>query len=280
MCVGQVLSSVQGRRVAQSSDLPTMEKLLRSSNDAHRQRGVELATQLGSAALDTLHELMGHGRREVRNAAALALGEIADPSSLRFLISGLYGTTTSITRFRPSADTAAEAIARFPPVIRLEAVGEIAQPVRPAQLLQILRHTPASDAYAMVLSLRERNLILVDWTESELDVLIGLDEDRSWPDVVALVKRRDHFKIRRVLPQLSPVRQLELARMWLAGGTNDSWYFRYLLDAVEQVNMPNAERREHLSALQTQIDSYRGGFKERDDLLARIAESIRGLDAV
>jgi hypothetical protein len=257
-----------------------MEKLLRSSNDAHRQRGVDLATHLGSAALDTLHELMGHGRREVRNAAALALGEIGDSSSLGFLIGGLYGTTTSVTRFRPSADTAAEAIARFPLAKRLEAAGEIAHPVRPAQLLQILRQAPARDAYAMVLSLAKRNLILVDWSESDLDVLIGLDEDRAWPDVVALVKRRDHFKIRHVLPQLSPDHQLELVRMWLAGGINDAWYFRHLLDAVEQVNMSAAERREHLSALHTKIEGYRGGFKERDDLLARLAESIRGLGAV
>ncbi len=71
---GYTLATMQGGRAAANRDLPTMIKLLRSSNELHRRKGIEIARELGNEALEPLHELVGHARRDVRDAAALALG--------------------------------------------------------------------------------------------------------------------------------------------------------------------------------------------------------------
>jgi HEAT repeat protein len=129
---GWVLATMKGARPAESADVPTMDKLLRSSNDAHRQRGILIAGQLKEEALPILHELSGYSRRDIRNAAAAALGEIAHPSSLPFLIGCLYsGGNPKASRFRPAADTAAVAIGRYPPDAIIQSCAVLAQPVRP-----------------------------------------------------------------------------------------------------------------------------------------------------
>jgi HEAT repeat protein len=97
-----------------------MIKFMKSSNDAIRQRGIEVARRLGNQALPDLHDLLGNRRREVRNAAAAALGQIAAPASLPYLIGALYGITENASHFRPSADTASQALALFPTRDRLK----------------------------------------------------------------------------------------------------------------------------------------------------------------
>src|SRR5467141_1870629 len=143
MNIGWILTAHETGRLPVKTDLPAMVKLIKSSNDSQRNRGIEIARRLGRPAVDTLHDLLGHGRREVRNSAALALGEIADTSSLRHLVSALYGNATSPSKFRPSADTASKAIAHYPRAQRFEAVSYISQTIRPSQITQILDGTPS-----------------------------------------------------------------------------------------------------------------------------------------
>ena len=99
---GWVLASLKGAASLQNPDIPTMVKLLRTSNEAQRQRGVDLAVRLGKSALLDLHELAGHGKRDVRNSCARALGLIGEDSSIPILVAGLYGNSDKPTRFRPS----------------------------------------------------------------------------------------------------------------------------------------------------------------------------------
>jgi hypothetical protein len=73
---------------------------------------------------------MRNRRREVRNAAAAALGQIAASASLPYLIGALYGITDNASRFRPSADTASQALALFPPKDRLKVLDSVSQPIR------------------------------------------------------------------------------------------------------------------------------------------------------
>jgi serine/threonine protein kinase len=119
MTVGEALATHATGRVPIKSDLPTMVRLMKSSNEVLRQKGIEIARRLNKEAIDTLHDLLGHARREVRNSAAAALGHINLSESLPFLTGALYGITENAMRFRPSADTAAGAIARYPADIRL-----------------------------------------------------------------------------------------------------------------------------------------------------------------
>jgi serine/threonine protein kinase len=145
---GYALATMQGGRATVNRDLPTMIKMLRSSNELHRRKGIEIARELGNEALEPLHELVGHTRRDVRDAAASALGEIADPRSLHYLVSALYGNSKRAAGFRPSSDTASVAISHYPPNLRIKACDEISQPIRPWQAVQILKGLPKDEAYA------------------------------------------------------------------------------------------------------------------------------------
>lgn len=210
---GYVLATIQGGRAAANRDLPTMIKQLRSSNELHRKKGIDIARELGKSALEPLHELVGHGRRDVRNAVVLALGEIADPSSLHYLVSALYGDGKKASTFRPSADTAALAISCYPPDLRVKACDEISRPVRPSQAVQILKGLPIDEAYAAYLRLVSREALLLDWGESEVDGLVSLDEERAWPSIQKLIEQRQEWKVRDVLGHLSPARQVDCIRL-------------------------------------------------------------------
>ena len=167
-----------------------MVQLLKSSNEAHRAKGVELACGLGKEALNSLHDLLGHPRRDIRNAAAVALGEVADPVSVPFLVAALYGTSRRASTFRPSADTAAEALCLYEVAQRLRACLLIKNPVQPEQVERILSGVGANEAYAAVVDLKKRGVLLFDYSQTELRLLVKIDEDRALPDVKNLTKKR------------------------------------------------------------------------------------------
>lgn len=77
--IGLVLMVHSSGRPTLKTDLPTMLRLMKSSNDAVRQSGIEVARRLDKEAVETLHELLGHVRREVRNSAATALARTYRP---------------------------------------------------------------------------------------------------------------------------------------------------------------------------------------------------------
>lgn len=262
---GYVLATIRGGRAVANRDLPTMLKLLKSSNELHRKKGVEIARELGKDALEQLHELVGHGRRDVRNAAVLALGEIGDPSSLHYLVSGLYGAAKRASTFRPSADTAAIAISCYPPDLRVKACDEVNQPIRPWQAVQILKGLPKDDAYAAYLRLVSRELLLLDWAESEVEGLVSLDEDYAWPSVQKLIEQQQEWKVRSVLPHLSPTRQTECIKLWMPT-LKDGWFFESIFRVLQTSQMPLDDKRDMLRLLLARIEGFEGRF----DSLIRI----------
>lgn len=274
VAIGWAAATMKGARAPTKEDVPTMAKLLRSSNDLHRRRGIAIARKLGNDALPILHELIGHGRRDVRNVVATAIGEVRDPSSLPFLAGALYGGTSRISR--PSADTASRAIAQYAPADRLDTLNSIDRPIRPAQILEILDGVPTDEAYLTALGLARQNLILVDWTETELEVLVRIDEDRAWEDVKRLVNQRDDFKLRRVLRLLSSAHQLELVSLWLARGIVDGWFFPYAVDAVVRLDTTLSTKRDLLLGLKSQVSLFTGNLKDRRQLLNAIDAAIEG----
>jgi serine/threonine-protein kinase len=176
---GWVLASLKGAAGLQNPDMATMVKLLKTANEAQRQRGVDLAVRLGKSALQELHELAGHGKRDVRNSCARALALIGDDSSIPILVAGLYGNSDKPTRFRPSTDTAAESLTQFSSEKRLAALRLIKNPIRQMQVQTILTGMQGNEAYEAVLDLRKRGLLLVDWSETDLQVLLAIDEERA-----------------------------------------------------------------------------------------------------
>ncbi len=273
---GFVLAILQGGRPALSKSLPSMLKLLRSSNEIHRRRGIELARELGLAALESLHEYLGHGRRDVRNAAALALGEIGDESSMKFLVGAMYGTSNKASSFRPSADSASVALSRYPAELRLKACSEIRQFVRPIQLKHVIDGVPAAEAYDLVLGLVGRGVLLLDWGETELDLLVSIDEDRAWPAVQSLLDKPDNWKLRSLLRHLSPVRQVECMKVWLPK-LQDGWFLKDIFEAARSLKGERNLKVEALRALLVRLDKFPARFDGKDAMIKQI---LLELDAV
>jgi serine/threonine protein kinase len=271
---GWVLASLRGAAGLQHPDMPTMLKLLRSTNEAQRQRGVDIAIHLGKSSLPELHSLLGHTRRDIRNSAAVALAEIRDSSSIPFLVGGLYGSGARASNFRPSVDVAAQALSEFPSDSRLDALRALKYPIRPSQLKTILAGVPKKAAYDLALELRNREAILVDWAESDLEVFVSIDEERAWPEVKALVGRRQDFKIQQLFPHLTPARQLDLLFDLIEQGFDYSWHYSWTLDAVLNLSDGVTEKHNLLKTLESKILEYAGKFTERDRLLQKLRAGL------
>lgn len=273
VAIGWILANYKGDRVPLRTDLPTMIKLLKSLNSTNRQRGMEIAQRLGPSALDALYDLLGHARREIRNSAAVALGKIADVSSLRHLVGALYGNSDSPTRFRPSADTAAQAIAQYAIPERLRALPLIAEPIRPQQILEILKEVPPPQAYDAVLTLFDKNLILLEWGETTAEVLTQIDEERAWPEIKKAIEDNDirsSFRVKGFIGYLSTPHQQELVNLWLHQDKDDHYSFENMLDIIKGLPGDEITRRLFLSRLESQVRSYRGVLRDRPRLLQRI----------
>jgi tRNA A-37 threonylcarbamoyl transferase component Bud32 len=272
---GWVLASLKGAAGLQHPDMSTMVKLLKTANEAQRQRGVDLAVRLGKSALQELHELAGHGKRDVRNSCARALGLIGDDSSIPILVAGLYGNSDKPTRFRPSTDTAAESLTQFSSEKRLAALRLIKNPIRQTQVQTILTGMQGNEAYEAVLDLRKRGLLLVDWSETDLQVLLAIDEDRAWPEVRALLNGDNDFKIQHILPLLNPAKRLSLLTGWIERDSNYSWYYEDQMRFVIEITTDRETRIELLEKVRSNITKHSGSFKKRDQFLSRVDKMLK-----
>jgi serine/threonine protein kinase len=272
---GWVLASLKGAAGLQHPDMSTMVKLLKTANEAQRQRGVDLAVRLGKSALQELHELAGHGKRDVRNSCARALGLIGDDSSIPILVAGLYGNSDKPTRFRPSTDTAAESLTQFSSEKRLAALRLIKNPIRQTQVQTILTGMQGNEAYEAVLDLRKRGLLLVDWSETDLQVLLAIDEDRAWPEVRALLNGDNDFKIQHILPLLNPAKRLSLLTGWIERDSNYSWYYEDQMRFVIEIATDRETRIELLEKVRSNITKHSGSFKKRDQFLSRVDKMLK-----
>lgn len=270
---GFALATKTGAKAPEQADLKKMDKLLRSSNAEQRARGVEIARRLGVEALPVLHELLGHNRRDVRNATALALGAIGDPRSLPYLIAGLYGNARKAGQFRASADTAADAIAMYPNEQRLEACEMIAQPVRPDQVLAIVGGLEQEIAYAAAESLLHREFVLLDWGESSVALLSRIDAERAWPAAREIFRGGDGWRARDLLETLPEARQLEGLNLWVQHGIGYDYYYEDVVAALLRLP-PSDGRDEVMRSLRSEIARKR--FDKRAILLAYLDEALDG----
>lgn len=270
IALGLVLATMRGAAGLRHPDLQTMTTLLRSNNEMQRRRGIELAMRLGKAAMPELHSMLGHGRRDVRNSAATALGQIGDADSIPFLVAGLYSNAEKASHFRPVVDTAAEAIALHPADQRLRAVRMISRAVRPAQLLTMLKGVAQDEAYKSVLQVKEAGRLLLDWGESDLAILAALDEERAWPDIRALVENRDDFKLRHVIPMLSSERRTEVVKQWVGQGAEYGWHFKEQIRLVVELPCDRPEKLGLLDTIESKIRAYPRKLDEREQLLASL----------
>lgn len=268
IAIGVVLATLRGTAGLRNPDLSTMLKLLRANNDLQKQQGIELAIRLGKAALPDLHDLMGHNRRDVRNAVAKALGQIGDESSIPVLVAGLYGSSEKASSFRPSCDAAAIALAQYPEPDRLRAMSMVERPIRPSQVVTVLKGTLGG--YDAATRLHERSMLLLDWVETELGVLLQLDEERAWPLAREYLAQAEDYRKRNLIPHLKGDRRREVIRDWLKKGTEYRWYLTELLGLILNSGFEEAEIETMLTTLEHNVNGAVLKLDERGKLLERV----------
>jgi hypothetical protein len=233
----------------------------------------------GGAALPELHELMGHGRREVRNAAADALGEIGDERSIPYLVAGLQGNSRKASTFRPSADIASEALSRYPVETRVEVLRQLKEQISPQQTLDIIKGFDTIVAIDAVEDLHKRNLLLLDWMESPLDLIAEIDEETAWAQIYAEAESSSSWFLSHRLPKLTAEHQLILVRDWVARANyTDHYEWEYLVRAV--LGMPVSP--ENLIPILQELDirmgmhPVKGSMKENRSRVSKRLRALRG----
>ncbi len=279
LAFGWVSATIRGARQPAPADLKEMTRLLRSSNGANRSSGIKLASALGAEALSELHDLTGHGRREVRNSVAVALGQIADDRSIPFLVAGLHGNSQKASTFRPTIDEAASALSRFPVERRRAVAHALAQPIRPDQALRLLEGFDHEEAFAIVTDLDGRGLLLLDYSESSLDVFVAIDESAAWPYVQASAPSQSGWVRAHLLQQLAVDHQLELARDWIKNPRSDSWDWDRMVGTIANIPAAAEEIGPLLTALAELLPDYPGQARKRAELQEIIERRQRAVAA-
>lgn len=269
---GLVLAMLRGDAGLQHPDVSVMSKLLRSNSPEHRQQGLDLAIRLGRTALPTLHSLIGHSKPEVKNWCIRALGAIADPSSLRYLVAELYneGSQSRRRRSLPFVDTAAEAINRYLPEERLRALRMINQKVEINQVTALLGDFKSSAVFDAILDLRNKNYINND--DFTLKTLISLDEDRAWPEVESQIPKSIDDAI-HFLSHVNLERKRILLDAWIKHKPVYGWRFKYMIEAVARSPFDISTRTEWFNILEQNMKSF-SAFSERTEYL-KLLEAAR-----
>jgi hypothetical protein len=120
-----------------------------------------------------------------------------------------------------------------------------------------------------------RGLLLLDWGETPLALLASLDEERAWPEIVKLIRNGDinGFRARELAQVLSSNHLPEFLDLWTEQ-TKDAWYFEYLLKAIQAAQIEADTRTQLLLRLRGKVKSYRGPFKNQDELAMAINEAL------
>jgi serine/threonine protein kinase len=275
---GLVLAMLRGAGGLEHPDVEVMSKLLRSNNNEHRQQALDLAARLGKAATPKLHSLIGHSKREVRNWCARALGAIGDPSSLRYLVAGLYNEFPQARRrdFSPYIDTAAEAIRRYPPDDRLRALEIIDRKIRFSEFDTILGDLKSAAIFDAVLVLRKKSL--VEEEVSVLRKLLTIDEDRAWLEIAAELKARLHMTD-SLVDLLNPERQAIVLEAWINEKDVYGFSFEKMVKAVAQSKLDVRSKDVLFNALEQKINSFDQEYSRRDEKLAFLMSKRTAQDA-
>ena len=133
---------------------------------------------------------------------------------------------------------------------------------------------PKEDAYGVALELRQRGMIFVDWSESDLEVFVSIDEDQAWPEIRALVGRRQDSKIQNLFPHLGPARRTELLFDLVEQGVEYHWYYAWILDAILKDESGPKVKAALLTALERRIFDHTGKFDERGRLLKKVRNAL------
>jgi hypothetical protein len=286
LALGWVAATMQGARPPASKGPKEMARLLRSRNGAARAEGVNVAIQLGPEAVADLHELVGHSRRDVRNAAALALGSITDERSIPYLVAALHSEhkpdSKNFWDFRPSVDEAANALSAYSCEARQVVLRDLDRPILWDQFLLLVRGVESDAAFATAEDMHSRGLLLLNGFNERgmLELLVRIDESKAWPRVRRLIGGGSKVSaLPDLLPLLSGEHQIEIVSEWLSSGDkSDKYGWHIIIRATMAIPAGVANLRPLLEALSDGMVAYPEDSDEGDDYREKVSARLCELD--
>jgi serine/threonine protein kinase len=213
-------------------------RLLSSANAANQAKAIEPAMRLGTKALPTLHEQIGHRRLDVAVGAFRLLGEIAHESSIPYLTAGLYPSHRGKDLRFTTGQYASLALRKYPAEVRLSVLDSINDQVNPEDIARMIDDLKPSESFARLHKLYKENKFYSRWgTDAGLSLLLRIDEDKSWPIIEDMMSKSDKFYTFWVFPDIYPhvnrQRQQEIIDHYLDNPQSlSSFEFPKILEAV------------------------------------------------
>jgi hypothetical protein len=228
----------------EEEDKESLIRLLSSANAANQAKAIEPAMRLGTKALPTLHDQIGHRRLDVAVAAYQLLGDVAHESSIPYLTAGLYPRRTGQKMQFTTGQYAALAFRNYPADARLRVLDSINDQVRPEDIARMIEGIGPSESHGRLLRLYREKRFYRDFDQAGLSLLLRVDEDKSWPIVEELMSSASDFYafwvFRDVYPHLSKQRQQKVIDHYLDRAQSLSSYeLPRILDAVVGGSFPN-----------------------------------------
>lgn len=248
-------------------------KLLSSANGLHQKQALAPALRLGERALPLLHEALGNRRLDIVSSAYSILGELAHPSSVPFLIEGIYPRRTSTKPRFTTGQAAAAAIRRYDADVRLEVLDSITELVRTEDIEVIIEGLAPSESYDRVLKLYREKRFYTDWGVDEgISLLLKLDADKAWPLVEELMARNQNFymhSVRRIVyPYVGPRQKGLLIDHFLGKSSSLSLYD---LQAITDFITNRELTADYISSSFVRLRSVAGSaikrYNEREEFL-------------
>ena len=111
--------------------------------------------------------------------------------------------------------------------------------------------------------LADRELLLLDWSETTLDLLVTIDEAKAWPLVREDIPEVSGWMLSRLLPHLSVEHQLDLAREWIRTGRSDAWDWDRMVVAIAHIPAPEDDLEPVIEELSGPLNQYPGWHARR-----------------
>lgn len=149
--------------------------------------------------------------------------------------------------------------------------------------MQMLEGFDNIKAIEAVLDLAERKLLLLDWEESTLILIVSIDEGIAWPMIRQDVKETRSYQKSQLLPRLTIEHQLDLAREWIRTQKGSYWDWDWMVDAILRISAPSTDLLPVIQELSSRLDDYPSRSQRRkehrDEVTSRLQQLERETEA-
>lgn len=146
-------------------------------------------------------------------------------------------------------------------------------------MLTLVRDFETEAAFNAVRGLERLGLLLLDWSEPVLELLVAIDDAAAWPLVRRDLPSLTGCTLSRLLPGLMVEHQMDAARDWMRSGRGDNWAWDQMVVAICQIQAPDDQLKPVLEELYGRLDDYPGQTRRKSEHLELVRRRIRAIES-